>query len=440
MTPQESEAEHLRDPRWQLALRVAESRDFQKAPRLRDFLLYVCREAILGKAEKLAEHQIGCAVFGRRPDYSPADDSIVRVQARQLRLRLADYFRSEGLGEATTIDIPKGTYVPVFSNSAALSHDAAPAPQPRGRFILSSRAAAWALGAIAAMLGVACAVLLVQNHRLTRMEGAGIGAERPWVLSKLFENGQGATVIGSDPGFGNIQGLLNRTLSLEDYLRPGYPEALMPPGGAPQYSRIFHILTVYPLSSLMEVVIANRLGKLGQQFNWPFTIRHPREIEMRDLTRGNQLLLGSTMSNPWVSLYEKHLTFQSEWDTRNQVVVFRNTSPQKGERPAYASAGPNGVPGSAFAVIALLNGPQPAAADSRVLILEGTKGEATEAAWDLVADPRQLDARLSNAGFDPVEIHAKRGLEILLETRALAGAHGEVLIRALLWGTLKTGQ
>ena len=52
--------------------------------------------------------------FTRRPGYSPLEDSSVRVHARQLRLKLHEYFDGVGRDESLVIEIPKGAYAPVF--------------------------------------------------------------------------------------------------------------------------------------------------------------------------------------------------------------------------------------------------------------------------------------------------------------------------------------
>jgi hypothetical protein len=193
----------------------------------------------------------------------------------------------------------------------------------------------------------------------------------------------------------------------------------------------FRAITGYPLSSFTQVIMAERLGRLAERSGWRYTLRHSRDLATRDLKGGNLLLFGSKMSNPWVALYEKNLTFQSQWDPRNQVVYFRDTSPRKGEPAVYASGAPNRIPGSAFAVIARLTGAQPGPENSRVLILRGTKTEATEAAWDLVVHPDQMGQRLAAAGFDVAGIRESRTFEILLDTNALGGSHGEARVRSV---------
>ena len=103
------------DSRWDLAKRVSDAPQFRKSPRLREFLLFVCDRALQDRQDELNEQQIGCTVFGRRPEYSTGEDNIVRVEARKLRMRLEEYFTAEGSGELVLIEIPKGSYVPIFT-------------------------------------------------------------------------------------------------------------------------------------------------------------------------------------------------------------------------------------------------------------------------------------------------------------------------------------
>src|SRR5215469_2208802 len=108
------------DPRWQLAQRIVASKSFAKSSLLSRFLLYVCDRTLNGKTEEISEQQIGVHVFGRRPQYNPAEDNIVRNYARQLRQRLDAYFEEEGKAEDLRLTIPRGTYVPTFVQREAL--------------------------------------------------------------------------------------------------------------------------------------------------------------------------------------------------------------------------------------------------------------------------------------------------------------------------------
>ena len=52
-------------------------------------------------------------------------DPIVRVQARNLRSRLEKYYETAGAEDPIRIELPKGTYVPVFHFRTALASEAA---------------------------------------------------------------------------------------------------------------------------------------------------------------------------------------------------------------------------------------------------------------------------------------------------------------------------
>lgn len=102
------------DARWQLIERIAASPPFQKSARLRDLLHFMAEKSIRGQLQDLSEHRIGSAVFGKPLDYSVVEDSSVRVHARQLRLKLHEYFDGEGREEPFIVEIPKGAYTTLF--------------------------------------------------------------------------------------------------------------------------------------------------------------------------------------------------------------------------------------------------------------------------------------------------------------------------------------
>jgi antitoxin (DNA-binding transcriptional repressor) of toxin-antitoxin stability system len=112
----------------ELVERVIASPVFSGARTLQAFLLFITNHAIAGQTEHIKEQRIGCEVLGRRPDYDPADDNIVRVRARELRQRLAKYFSTSGAGEPVVITVPSGSYMPVFEPRLPPAQIARPAP------------------------------------------------------------------------------------------------------------------------------------------------------------------------------------------------------------------------------------------------------------------------------------------------------------------------
>src|SRR5689334_17836273 len=101
-----------------LVQRILASKEFQRANRLRDFLLYVVDRKLADSPQEITETLIGHRVFGRPAVYNTGEDSIVRTEARILRQRLDRYFTKEDPAEPILLEIPKGSYVPVFRQRA----------------------------------------------------------------------------------------------------------------------------------------------------------------------------------------------------------------------------------------------------------------------------------------------------------------------------------
>jgi TolB-like protein len=86
---------------------------FRKAERQSRFLRFVVDAALQFPEATIKEFDIGIAVYDRRTDYDPRTDPIVRVEAARLRARLREYYEVTP-PQRVRIDIPKGTYVPLF--------------------------------------------------------------------------------------------------------------------------------------------------------------------------------------------------------------------------------------------------------------------------------------------------------------------------------------
>jgi len=126
--------------------RILASAPFTNSQNLSRLLRYVVLETLDGRGDSLKEYVLGVQVFGRGQSFDPRLDPIVRVQARNLRARLTDYYQSAGQSDPVHIDLPKGTYVPVFSAPRAATKPS----RPTRRWIWPAAAAvliACALGA-----------------------------------------------------------------------------------------------------------------------------------------------------------------------------------------------------------------------------------------------------------------------------------------------------
>lgn len=93
---------------------ILSSTVFRGSKRCQDFLRYVATKSLEGESSTLKERILAVEVFGRSGASDLAEDSIVRVGAREVRKRLAQYYVTDGAHDQVRIDLPAGSYVPVF--------------------------------------------------------------------------------------------------------------------------------------------------------------------------------------------------------------------------------------------------------------------------------------------------------------------------------------
>ena len=94
--------------------RILRSSGFRGSDKQRKFLSFVVEETLEGRASQLKGYTVAVSVYGRREDFDPQVDPIVRVEAGRLRRSLEHYYLTAGENDPVRIEIPKGSYVPTF--------------------------------------------------------------------------------------------------------------------------------------------------------------------------------------------------------------------------------------------------------------------------------------------------------------------------------------
>ena len=94
--------------------RILDSPDFNGTRQQRAFLTYVVSQTMAGNSENVKGYTVATQVFGRNEDFDQAIDPIVSIQANKLRRALERYYLLSGREDEILIEIPLGTYVPVF--------------------------------------------------------------------------------------------------------------------------------------------------------------------------------------------------------------------------------------------------------------------------------------------------------------------------------------
>jgi tetratricopeptide (TPR) repeat protein len=142
--------------------RIAASRSFCKAEQCLRLLRHITQCALDGRGSELKEYTLGVTVFERPDSFDPRVDAVVRLEARRLRLKLAEYYQQEGHDDPVVIELPKGAYVPYFrllTQPQAEPVEPAPAKPPFRP---------WALVVVAALcLSLGASFLLPKRERAT---------------------------------------------------------------------------------------------------------------------------------------------------------------------------------------------------------------------------------------------------------------------------------
>jgi tetratricopeptide (TPR) repeat protein len=178
--------------------RIAASPSFRKAEQCVRLLRYLTSRALEGSASELKEYVLGVSVFERPDSFDPQTDAVVRLEARRLRLKLAEYYQQEGLDDSVIIDLPKGAYVPRFRMREAPPRTEAPAaipvPAAKPRFLPWVTAAAIAAVLLAIALGVwlrthrnAAQPILRQSIAVLRVRDLSKTATESWLQTALPE-------------------------------------------------------------------------------------------------------------------------------------------------------------------------------------------------------------------------------------------------------------
>jgi hypothetical protein len=418
--PAREDAPGMVDKRMDLLQQVLSSRTFAKSARLMRFLEFICLRTIDGKARELNEQQIGIHVFSRSPSYSSSDDSIVRTQARLLRLRLEEYFEHECPNSETVISIPKGSYVPVFEPRSAASNREIHAPQRSAHTAGAAAPAAipdvdaapakarrglgWKYaGVIMLLLGLSTGYFWLHG----RNEGP---SHALW--SSIFTAGRSVVIVPSDDALVLYEELTQTAIPLDEYLSGRYLEKSSPYiGSVPLTSDWF---ATHQYTSSADLNLAMRLGRLPEAAGVNVETRNARVLRIADLKSRNVILIGGIGANPWVGLFSQHLSFDVNYDWKTSEGYVVNKQPAKGEAAIYRDTISDGFRRS-YGVLALLPGIED---DGRALLFEGTAMPGTESAADFPFNSSSFRSFARQIGAASGKMP---NFEALLETTSVGG-------------------
>jgi adenylate cyclase len=99
--------------------RILSAPEFVASERMTAFLRFVVTERLEGREDRIKQYTIATKIFERESGFDQQNDPVVRVQAAKVRRALQRFYFEEGCTDPIRIEIPKGTYVPLFSSIEA---------------------------------------------------------------------------------------------------------------------------------------------------------------------------------------------------------------------------------------------------------------------------------------------------------------------------------
>ncbi len=431
-----------------LITRILASDQFSRTVRLRDFLRYVAARSIEHPASPIPEQEIGVAVFHRVAGYDTAADNIVRVSAGDLRRRLDHYFLDEGRAEDLICEMPRGGYALTFHHRvvqileqsppeditpgvpASIVVTPAPAIEPAPPvetvpLLTPTPWKAWLLDTRTLVLSGVVLAAMVLGSRLWLMAN-----REPWqrtpplraFWSDFLKPGGEVEVVMADSSLALAKSITNVHVALPDYLGYTYRD-LITDTRINGYTR-----------GALAAIFSRNIGSVGDfkaaqnlyaLINRPehLVLGSPHDFSPDAIKTKNVILIGSSVSNPWVDLYRDRRSFSLEKDAPGNVAYIRNPDPRPGELKEYP-IDTNDAEGGGFAVVAILPNFDP---QRHVLIIEGNDSQSTLAASNFITSVAGAKAVMDRIGSLSLPNH----VEILLRSSKLMATPLKVQIVAV---------
>ncbi len=313
---------------------VLNSRTFARSDQLQRFLRYIIELELAGRGEEISEYSIATDALLRPRDYSPADDSAVRSRAHALRRKLQEFYEFESPNSELRIELPKGSYRPLFvtrSEQARLPTGPPLPAAPQKNFTLSPLAA-FAAGVVAAGLLAAVVHLSLAGPRANRIDPA---VREAWG-ALLAPPGEVTILVGSPALAGLISSKADapplglNMFPAPDVLADWYTSLNLSNRGGPVY--MFRARTYTHFGDSLAVVTASALlGSAGVSFQ---TV--PEGLARIGTVQGNGLLaVGSPTYSPAIARVLKAMPFSIRYDPALNEEVISDGAPGSTARRTY---------------------------------------------------------------------------------------------------------
>lgn len=395
--------------------RLAGSPTLHGSESLCKLLRYLATHALTRPGVPLKEYEIATEVFHRPADFDPQLDSAIRVQAGRLRLKLAEYYSSEGAADPILVDLPKGGYLLTFQHRTAASHvgfSVAPLSGERRR----SASRKWVTAVLVLVVLLAAAIGVIFTMVVNRTSAEAIAANHVEPAPAAFRIFWGSFL--SAP--------LRPWVIFSNGAFVGRPETGMRYFDPKRDSRS-PILDHY--TGVGEVLAVHELDGVFAQLGRPILVKRGSLLSLDDAKNNNLIFLGSPAENlPLRDIPNtREFVFQQmKSGPRKGDLAIINMHPQAGEPTAFLASPSNQPLTDEYSVIARVREGNPS---QSVIILAGTTTIGTQAAVEYICTPQSLQDLLQKLGVSKPEdlkpfeavlrVKVTRGVPVAMELVSL---------------------
>jgi hypothetical protein len=395
---------------------------FANSKRYPALLAYTVEQTLLGNAGELKERSIGMEVFGRAPTYDANADPVVRITAGEVRKRLGLYYYDSAHAGELVIELPVGSYVPVFREPEGYSEPPQETPDPAAAPIAAPEAVVpttiapveatpqrsplrWPI--IAGLIVAACTAGIFVGMRIQPPPPV----EAPSNMDRFWEpflSSPGTTTFCLGEPAKNID-----MDSIDSF------EAPVAASSEPQ--KLYVRLHLSGNLALADVVTLTRAAAALETRHKAFRVVPASEASFAQLREGPIVLIGA-FDNIWTLRVTQKLRFGFESKNGEALLVDRKS----GDKTTWSTAWdlPYQKLSKDYAIVARIHDNT---TGQPVIIAAGISEEGTEAAGEILYNPVYLNSLLAKAPAN----WEKMNMEAVIETQVIEGHSGPPNILAV---------
>lgn len=376
---------------------------FLGSKRSQQFLEYVCEKSLTGAAGTLKERTIAVEVFGRPPESDLGEDTIVRVSAREVRKRLAQYYTSpDGVAAELKIDLPSGSYAPEFRYAAPAAPVVEPEPPSPSPEVVARPTGRRLLMATGGVLLLAAAIFAV-----VQLSGGSPN-------SRAFQTFWEPVLKAPDPLLVAVAhpivyhaGSRAHKLNEELLPKPATPQqrSIQLPPEKLTGSDFVPVFNQYV--GFGDMVVATEITSMLAERSKGVRLRMASNVEFADLRKQPALLIGA-VTNRWTMEMQQAWRFRFQYTPGTRTVIADTVEARDWSIPSKD----DGSTIDDYLLVTRLHSSQ---TGGLILVAAGLKQFGTEAAGRLLADPDQLGPILRQlpAGWE------SKSVQLVLHARVI---------------------